>query len=315
VSVLGSWGRKTGESVRRPLRPHVREAVPMNQSGHKLLRVYFRSDRLRRNATIALTAAFKGAWLGLLRHSWLHQMDEAYYDAAAPSSQVRDYRDDDYNQSGLLSWEAQAIREHFPSSGRLLVLGAGGGREVVALDKLGYSVDGFECHPGLVASAAGLLARIGAASSVRLSPRDSLPDGLAQGPYDGIIIGWGAYMLIRGRARRIALLRQLHRRASGGAPLLVSFFARRGTSKYLQIAARVGNAVARLTGGERVEVGDDLDENFFHRFTEDEIREELDEAGFETVFFSDELYGKAVGRVRASAAVPAGVDGEHAPSK
>ena len=40
---------------------------------------------------------------------------------------------------------------------RLLVAGAGGGREVLALYKSGYEVDGFECHPELVALANTML--------------------------------------------------------------------------------------------------------------------------------------------------------------
>ena len=49
-----------------------------------------------------------------------------------------------------------------------MVVGGGGGREVLALRRLGYEVDGFECDPGLVACANELLA---AGRSLDLKPQ------------------------------------------------------------------------------------------------------------------------------------------------
>jgi hypothetical protein len=112
--------------------------------------------------------------------------------------------------------------------------------------------------------------------------------------YDGVVIGWGSYMLVRGRQRRIELLRALRTRARPEAPFLLSFFTRRGTPRALRMIARIGNLVASLGRRDRVEVGDDLTPDFVHRFTPQEIRAEVCEAGLEPRFYGDTDYGHAV---------------------
>jgi hypothetical protein len=274
-----------------------------------LVRLYLGSLRLWRFGFEYAWASFKGFWLGMLRSEDLHAIDGIYYDGRAVLSGGGDYdyRNDEYNQSGLFAWEGKALAGGFPPAGTLLLVGAGGGREVVALERLGYRVDAFECNQDLVASANDLLRRLELASRVRPSPRDRLPDDswhFSTDQYDGLIVGWAAYMLIRGRERRIALLKQMRERAGPGCPVLLSFYVRERTPRWLRTTARVGNVVARLRGGERVELGDDLKMNFVHRFNRDEIERELDEAGFHLVLFDTDGYGHAVGRSRGDASSP-----------
>jgi hypothetical protein len=274
-----------------------------------LVRLYIGSLRLWRFGFEQAWAAFKGFWLGMLRSEDLHEIDATYYDGQAVLSAGGDYdyRNDEYNQSGLFPWERTALGGSFPSAGNLLVVGAGGGREVVALERMGYRVDSFECHRALVASANDLLRRLDLTSRVQPSPRDGIPDdpGLfATSRYDGLIVGWSAYMLIRGREQRIGLLKQMREHAGPGCPILLSFFVRKGTPRWLHTITRVGNVVALLRGGERVELGDDLKMNFVHRFSRDEIERELDEAGFDLMLFGTDGYGHAVGRSRRDPSAP-----------
>ncbi len=51
-----------------------------------------------------------------------------------------------------------------------------------------------------------------------------------------------------------------------------------------------------------MELGDSLRDTFDHHFTEDEVRGELAEAGFEMLHFAACPYGHAVGVVRLAAA-------------
>jgi hypothetical protein len=247
------------------------------------------------------TAAFKGVWLGLLSRDSLAVLDEWFYSGAngEPATRYEDYQAEAYNLSGLHDWETHAIQDHFPEQGRVLVFAAGGGRELVALHRLGYDLDGVECHPGLNEAANALLTRHDIPAAVHLGPRDGLPDEIAanRGRYDGVVLGWAVYTLIRGRSARIALLRQMAACLSRDGRLLLSFYPRTGDPLHFRVIARVGRVVSALTRGERVELGDDLVDCYYHRFSELEVRSEVAEAGLELVHMSMAPYGHAVVRL------------------
>ena len=270
--------------------------------GTRRARGYVAAVRARARAAALADAVWAGLWLGLFRREDLHAVDGAFYDAQAL------YRDEAHNRRGLLRWERRALGEHFPAQGRLLVLGAGGGRELLPLAAAGYAVEGFECNPTLVAVAERLLAEDGAhAARVRPIARDAAPEG--EGPFDGVIVGWGSYMLIAGRARRVAFLRALRREVRDDAPVLLSFFTRPGRGWRAGVVHAVARTLRRLRGDEPPDLGDDLAPNFVHRFTEAEIRAELAEGGFALVDFEPQGRGafdsgNAVARA-APAATPA----------
>ena len=171
--------------------------------------------------------------------------------------------------------------------------GAGGGREILALRQLGYDAVGFECNARLVSFANRLLSGEGVGGEVLPAPRDGVAPGL--GNYDGVIVGWGAYMLIRGRAARVEFLRSLRRHVPDDAPILLSFFTRSEDQTFFKLSAAVGNVLRRLLGRERLELGDGLAPNYVHCFTEGEVALELAEAGFELVSYQTDGYGRAIG--------------------
>lgn len=235
------------------------------------VRVFFRVSSAWKNAGAVLQAAYDGVWLGLLRRGDLHAVDERYYDRNAS------YHGDAHNLRGLFDWE-QAALEAFGGCRRVAVLGAGGGREVLALSRLGLDVEGYECNAALVRYAEDFLPRQGCAARVRHLPRDEVP--AAAQPFDGIILGWSAYTLISGRAHRIGLLRRLRGIVRPGGPILLSFFTRGGDGARFRVSAAVGSAVRAVLRGERIEPGDALSPNFVHYFTSAEIAAELREAGW-----------------------------------
>jgi hypothetical protein len=174
-----------------------------------------------------------------------------------------------------------------------MVTGAGGGREVFALLKMGYNVDSSECHPELAASANNLLKKQGLSNRVMLADRDVVPD--TENSYDGLIVGWGSYMLIQGRKRRIAFLRQMRTRVKPGSPLMVSFFHRKHEERKFRVTCLLGNIFRNILGADPLEMGDALRPNYVHFFTVDEIRQELQEAGFKLAFYDTHIYGHAIG--------------------
>ena len=232
-------------------------------------------------------AVFVGTFLGLLDRESLQAVDKLFY------SQHVDYRSDAYNLSGLHDWEERARQKYFREGGSVLVAAAGGGREAIALESLGYEVTAFECHPDLVEIGNRLLESEGLETRIAHAPRDECPEFGKR--FDGVVFGWGGYMLVQGREQRIRFLRQLRLHVEEGTPLLVSFFPRSAAdARHLRRVAAIARRIRRVRRREPVEVGDDLVPNFVHFFAEDEMRAELHAGGFRMELFSSEEYGHAV---------------------
>jgi hypothetical protein len=261
---------------------HPSPAVP------RQVRIFRRSKRRQARLSQALTGLHDGLWLGSFSHETLHRLDASYYDGKSH------YVDEAYNSSGLLEWERRLVDAHFSPGSRIVVTGAGGGREVLALRDLGFDALGFEPHPGLAAAGAAFLAARGHREGLRAMPRDQFPADAPQ--CDGILVGWGSYMLIAGRARRVAFLRAARERLPAGGPLLLSFFVRQGSATYFRWAARTANAVRRARRAELVDEGDALVPNYAHHFVEPALREELARGGFELLEYHAEPYGHAAAR-------------------
>ena len=233
-----------------------------------------------------MSSSSTGFWLGVLSESELDAVDAYYY------SKHLIYRDEGYNSQGLFGWESKAFDAHFSGCQRVLVTAAGGGREVLALRERGVEALGFECHPALVAAAQQALAHRGQpTSAIQSCARDEWP---SDEHFDGAIIGWGSYSLMRGRARRVDFLRGAAASLPKGGPVLLSFFRRSGLALQHRVALAVGNSIRRLSRRVPLEPGDGLVPNFVHQFSEAQIREELAAAGFDCVHFQTSPYGHAV---------------------
>jgi hypothetical protein len=260
------------------------------------LTIYFGSHKipaalcfLLRAADSAIRSVVTGVWLGVLTPGMMRKLDHWYYTHGDPM-----YRSEDYNKSGLFGWEQDVIGTYFSDAHTVLVAaGAGAGRETLALHRKGIEVDGFEYNPALVELGNALLSDEGCAASIRPAPANAVPPGSNQ--YDGIIIGWAAYTLIAGRSSRIALLEQVRARCAAGAPILLSFFHRHGDTTFYKVSAAIANSIRLVLRRSRLEIGDTLPVYFAHRFTEQEIAEELTAAGFRPVLFRTTPYAHAVG--------------------
>jgi hypothetical protein len=292
--VAGKSGQRQSSSSSNPtdtIEPYEYDSIVWLYYGvYSLLRASYIFVKLVINSHALLRGLFSGIWLGLLRHETLLKINRFYY------SRTKKYKDFSYNKSGLWAWERAIIARYFRNCKRLLLIGAGGGREILALRRLGYEVDGFECNSELVGVANALLNEEGLSSSVRFAPPDMCPNGKASRPiYDGLIVGWGAYMLIRGHDKRVAVLRKMRAQVHAGAPLLISFFCRSSKTKQFLVSTAVGNSLRRVLGRENIEVGDALEPEYVHYFTQEEITGELRDAGFMLEYYTEVPYGHAVG--------------------
>ena len=253
------------------------------------VRVFAVADSAFRFTVSGLRALHQGFWLGALDHRDLDALAELQY------SRWTQYRSDDHNLSGLRDWELAALTTYFPGHGSLLVAAAGGGREVFSLSGMGYDVDAFDCAAALVEHCREQLRRQGIEARVQRAAPSQVPGNL--GRYAGIVIGWGGYMHIAGRSRRIAFLQALRQHADESAPLLLSFFTRGGASRQLEWTHRIARRVRALRfSPDEVELGDTLEGTFDHLFTEADLQSELSAGGFELVDYRESPYGHAVAR-------------------
>jgi hypothetical protein len=184
-------------------------------------RIYQRFDRLRSLLVLAFASdAFLAAHCQLA------------YDASSF------YRADSSDfQHELFPWERSIVEKYFPAApARVLVGGAGGGREAYALIRMGYSVAAFEPAPGLVATMRARAAADYPTLEVFRAGYENLPiipagagepavDLRQQPPFDAAILGWSSIShLLHDTARRDALANMA---ALTRGPVLVSYFPER----------------------------------------------------------------------------------------
>lgn len=260
-----------------------------------LVQTYFSTADWFQKVLTLQRVCFVGLWLGVIPPDKLYATVEEYYTRSGREELHghHDYRSKEYNRGGLFDWEKNALTNYFGDCRRLLVLGAGGGREVLALLRSGYQVDGFESHPDLVAAANELLREEGFDPTVYLIAPDESPN--TETMYDGIAVGWGMYMSIQTRKRRVAFLRQLRTRTREGCPTLLSFFPRDPANRQYYVSAFIANAIRRVLHRKPAEVGDWLGPFYLHHFTQDEVTSELAEGGFDMDHYDATEYAHAVG--------------------
>lgn len=253
----------------------------------RIVRIYFKLYPWLTKSPIK-TGLVTGFALGLFEREDFHDLDELN------AGRTGKWASANHNLRGLLPWEEKALNAHFPSQGRLLITAVGGGREVLALEPIGYELEAFECNPQLAEAANQHLESRGFRSRVATCPRDIAPE--TNGIFDGIIVGWGSYTLVMGRSTRIAFLKALADLIPGGAPVLLSYFKRERPLELAdKIQCKIASWVRSIRGAPQLEVNDVMDWNFRHRFEDKEIESELTAAGFQAVHISDEDYPHAVG--------------------
>lgn len=251
-----------------------------------IIRLYFFTNNALEKLCVFLRTCFVGFWLGLFRRETLHLIDEKYY----KNSKLYDNKE--YNLGGLLNWEEKVINRYFQDCKSLLVTSVGGGREVLALRRRGYDADGFECNQYLVECANNLFKAKGLPPNIQWIPRDKCPESAKI--YDGLIVGWGSYLLIQGRDQRVAFLKNLRKKIKVQSPILLSFFHGSRKTRF-RIIKTIANSMRLILGRELLELGDSLVPIYVHYFTREEIISELSEGGFKPELYCTEEYGHAVG--------------------
>jgi hypothetical protein len=158
---------------------------------------------------------------------------DAYNDLTYGSDSA--YRPDTTSfRRGLFDWENEAITRFFPKPpARVLVGGAGGGREAFALVEKGYTVVAFDPAVALVEAMRARIAPGSDALRVYIGSYRSMPllsgggggaplNLATEAPSDAAVIGWASFSHLRSDDDCVQTLRQFARCTRG--PILVSYF-------------------------------------------------------------------------------------------
>lgn len=203
---------------------------------------------------------------------------------------------------GLFDWEIAAISaDPFPPSGRVLLGGAGGGRELRALVERGYDVVAFEPSEPLAAGARRLAVN-GASVVVTADYADlvnavesksgPLAAPLANIDIDGVILGWGSLSHVLSTEDRTKLFRAI-RTVAPRAPVLLSYLVGGGPIRGRRLRFR--RLLSRMTSRTP-----DIDDRFlpwagfFRTVSPTELEELASQNGYALVWSRRSPYSHAL---------------------
>ncbi|MGH7148504.1 MAG: class I SAM-dependent methyltransferase [Nitrospiraceae bacterium] len=187
----------------------------------------------------------------------------------------------DFQQDGLHRWEKEILDRYHIGSGRMLVLGAGWGREAIAIAQRGVSVVGIEVNAIAARTARERAKTMGVPALFLQADLLNLPTDC--GCFDCVLLSQHMYSAIAGKTQRQSWLANLRRVLTPNGRVILSFLPERPPASRLRTARRrLTMMVARLPGANHgYQMGDDCDGgHFLHWFQDEaEIRSELAGAG------------------------------------
>jgi len=203
--------------------------------------------------------------------------------------------DESSARRGLWDWEERWYAARLPAApARLLVGGAGAGREALPLGERGYQVDALEPSARLCAMLADVLGpgRLAVNASYEELSRALLDGGdgdaavLRGRRYDAVILGWGSFthvLLAEERRRAVRACAQLT-----DGPILASFWMRdqAADAESSARASRRGRAIGPRRGRLRLGEASPTGERsaFGHAFERDELEAMAHEVGRDVIW-------------------------------
>ena len=185
---------------------------------------------------------------------------------------------------GLWPWEREFYGRFLEPGSSVLVVGAGSGRDVLALLEAGHRVEGVELSRRSADRARRILADSGLHATIHTA---AIEDWTSSVRYDAIVFSWYTYSLIPIAKRRVEILAKLRERLLPGGRILISYLPHREEpSRGIPIVAWL----MRLTRSDwRLEPGDVLiyvprHIRFQHTFRPEEIESEVLAAGLRVVW-------------------------------
>jgi SAM-dependent methyltransferase len=184
--------------------------------------------------------------------------------------------------AGLEIWEQRLYADLLEPADRILIVGCGAGRDLLALRASGYDVTGLDHTPELIEMARGHLERRGLTAPLVCGFMEDTEPTTA---FDVIVFSGSSYSYVPGSASRVATLARFARRLSPRGRLVITFSAVGRQSPWATRLMYLG----RLIGGAdwHAEPGDSFTRGFLapdvlmyqHVFRPGEVLEECARAG------------------------------------
>jgi SAM-dependent methyltransferase len=140
--------------------------------------------------------------------------------------------------AGLEEWEDRVFRDVLRPSDRVLLVGCGTGRDLIALLRLGFDVIGLEQSPMLADEARSHLRGRGLTAVVVAEMVESY---VSDASYDAVVFSLYMYSYIIGEASRVAILRRTREHLSPHGRIIISYATIQPQSPVWIVLARIGS--------------------------------------------------------------------------
>jgi SAM-dependent methyltransferase len=199
--------------------------------------------------------------------------------------------------SGLMPWEQECYDRFLGRGERILLIGCGTGRDLIALLRQGHRVEGLDVAPGAAAVCRHMLDRLGLTAEVHVG---AVERWVVPGRFDVVLFSWFCYGCIPQTRSRIEVLRKLGAALRPGGRIILSYVP---TERHTRAPIVVARISAWLTHSDwRPEVGDRVwvslpaqsVVHYQHEFVAGEIEAEVAAAGLRIVHHRTAAEGVAV---------------------
>lgn len=258
---------------------------------------------------LRLGDAVKGLPVAVLRPADMGEWARVAYDRNSATWNALNDPDSGLTDDEQVLWERVTSIISRPAPSHMLVLGGGGGREVIVFARDGWEVTALDVSEGMLTQARAVATARGLA--LQTVQGDLATFDAPEQAFDAVWTSMFLYSLVLNRARRVKMLQRIRRALSPDGCLVVSFHF----DPQAQVGARsdrLRRVVARLTAGNTgYQNGDMLfgTIEFRHAFaSEAELRAEFTDGGFSVEHlsvFDGMMRGGAVLVGRPASAVPA----------
>jgi SAM-dependent methyltransferase len=187
---------------------------------------------------------------------------------------------------GLEVWERRMYEAVLKPSDRILLVGCGAGRDLLALREMVYEVTGLDPTPELVDQARRNLARRGVTATVREGFIETSDLGQS---YDVVVLAGNCYSFLLTAADRISTLARIKAHLSPEGRVIITYT---GAARRPPLAIQVTGITSRVAAADwRPEPGDAFTRDpvthrllrYEHMFVAGEVARECAEAGLRVV--------------------------------
>lgn len=231
---------------------------------------------------ISLGSSIKSLAVVVMKPDDLVEFSRCSY--AEPPS-IDAFSQEELINSGLSGDEKNLLEKITFTSGRVLILGLGSGREVIPLARMGFEVTGVDFVPQLTEMAKNICLKRGVNIEVQVQEISKLD--FPPCSFDLVWLSSGMYSSVPGRKRRVEMLKKISSILKPGGFFLLQYYgeAERKRSACKEFFKKLTAVLSY--GNIHYEPGDTLwaNKEFVHVFSsEEQIRSEFAESGLTTTY-------------------------------